>query len=268
MNRKKFLKTASTGVLAASLLPLLSFKKDKVATIDQYITEEQFKVDDFLTTKFAVEFDAQILTAFDTMEDFRKRLTLSATFLTAPSVIYKIISISTKNKGDKNLHYFTCEKSTAGANLDPEKLIEKRFPTNFQLEVEDKIRATLKIAKGKTYKFAFHESKNNDAECFLTSATVFHKGLSDDCKELTTLRKLREKVMKPNLEYAQLISEYQIIAPKMLLNINTAENKDEILESIYNNLVLPSVSLVENGKNIEAIEHYRDFVKEMKVIYL
>lgn len=124
--------------------------------------------------------------------------------------------------------------------------------------------SNLKLAV--SFKYSDIDDAYND--CFLTSATVFHKGFSDDCKELTILRNLREKVMKPNPNYSSLISEYGIIAPKMLLNINAAANKDEILESIYENLILPSVSFVESGKNIKAIEHYTDFVYQMKKLYL
>lgn len=268
MNRKKFLQTTSTGVLAASLLPLLSFKKNKVARIDKYISVDDFKVDDFLTTHFAIDFDEDLLVAFDTIIVFRKKLTLSATFITAPSVTYNIISKTSKKKGDKEIHFFTCEKSTTGADLDPEKIIAKRFPEKFTLEIEEKKMVTMKIRKGDDYRFAFSKTTSDVPECFLTSATVFHKGLADDCKELKTLRNLRETVMKPDPEFSRLISEYEIIAPKMLININAASNKDEILESIYTNLVLPSVLLVENGKNIEAIEHYRDFVQEMKFLYM
>ena len=54
----------------------------------------------------------------------------------------------------------------------------------------------------------------------------------------------------------------------MLLNINKAENKNDILEVIYNQLVVPSVSLVQQGKEDDAIKYYTDFVQEMKSLYL
>ena len=54
--------------------------------------------------------------------------------------------------------------------------------------------------------------------------------------------------MKRNSEFQKLIAEYECIAPEMLININKAENKNDILEVIYNQFVVPAVSLVQQRK--------------------
>ena len=74
--------------------------------------------------------------------------------------------------------------------------------------------------------------------------------------------------MKPNAKYNFLISEYEIIAPKMLININKSSNKNEVLDYIYTHLVQPSISYIESGENEVAIEHYTHFVQAMKAHYL
>lgn len=106
------------------------------------------------------------------------------------------------------------------------------------------------------------------SDCFLTSACVFHKGLADDCYELQMLRQLRETVMKPTPEYNKLISEYELIAPAMLKNIYQADNKHEILDFIYDQLVLRSILLIEHNKPEQAIAYYANFVDIMKKEYL
>lgn len=56
--------------------------------------------------------------------------------------------------------------------------------------------------------------------CFLTSACVEYLGLPDDCKELTTLRTIRDKVLKATGEGRGLVDEYYRIAPALVEKIN------------------------------------------------
>lgn len=117
------------------------------------------------------------------------------------------------------------------------------------------------------YKDDFTDALFN-ADCFLTSACVFHKGLEDNCYQLTQLRKLREEFMRPHKIYSQLLQEYKEVAPKMLEKINVAENKTQILDSIYEQLVKPSVGFLEMGEKEKAVLHYTHFVEQMKQLYL
>ena len=49
----------------------------------------------------------------------------------------------------------------------------------------------------------------------------------------------------------------------MVAEINKRPDKDEILEHIYSDLVLPMVTLVENKKYAEAHYFYRDGVEKL-----
>ncbi|MHC8948785.1 hypothetical protein [Sphingobacterium hungaricum] len=111
-------------------------------------------------------------------------------------------------------------------------------------------------------------SETDNMDCFLTSACVFHKGLDDKCYELETLRALRETHMKPIPQYNSMLAEYKVIAPAMLENIYRAENKSDILECIYEQLVLPSIHLIEQNKLDEAVAYYAEFVQVMQEEYL
>lgn len=107
-----------------------------------------------------------------------------------------------------------------------------------------------------------------DMDCFLTSACVHHKGLADDCMELTQLRHLRETYMRHDKVFQPLLDEYQVIAPKMLQKINRAANKEEVLDCIYHQLIQPSLSHIQSNEPLKAIEHYYQFVTLMKKEYL
>ncbi|SEF49290.1 hypothetical protein SAMN05421847_0128 [Halpernia humi] len=266
MNRKKFLKQASSGVLAAALLPMLSFKKSKGTSLDKFSTDDFYKVGEFTQAKFIFEVDSEL---FNPNISSRDWVFVSLTLTNPPDSTYEFISKTSKNKGGKKMLVIDCKFSTDQASHDPDDIIINRFGRNFTLEILEKKYATIKTIYGKKYRFSYTETvEDNPMGCFLTSACVSHKGLPDDCDELTKLRNLRETVMNPNPEYSKLINEYKIIAPKMLLNINKSSNKDEIFNVIYDQLVTPSIALIDSGKNKEAIEHYRDFVEEMKTLYL
>ncbi len=270
MNRKKFLKQATSGIVAASFLPLLAFTKDKThqSASGIYKSVESSSING---EKWIFEFsiDRYFITLFEDKNSTQRQITITGTNSQNEKVkmIYEAISKQEKMEDDKLLHFLTCKLVKDDMEKPAKNLAENSFGNKFVMEIHEGCHAASKDSKSKL-SVDFKYGASEEADCFLTSATVFHKGLSDDCRELTVLRNLRDVVMKTNPEYSSLITEYEIIAPKMLININNAPNKNEILESIFENLVLPSVALVESGKNTKAIEYYRDFVTEMKNIYV
>lgn len=270
MNRKKFLQTTSTGVLAASLLPLLSFTKKHKESIGTAIFEsvEDININGTMWT-FKFLLNSSFLPFFQEKTGKERKITITGIKSNdvEMQLMYDAISMEKKMVDSKELHFLTCKLDKSEMNKSAIELANTSFGSKIIMEIHEGCHSIVNNIKS-NFSVDFKQNANDDLDCFLTSATVFHKGFADDCKELKTLRNLRETVMKPDPEFSRLISEYEIFAPKMLIKINAASNKDEILESIYTNLVLPSVLLVENGKNIEAIEHYRDFVQEMKFLYM
>jgi hypothetical protein len=268
MDRRKFLKKTSSGVLSASLLPLLSFDVNKFHVFDYYNSDAEFEIYD-QKIKFNLKFEPKLLSEFDSIGESHKKIEFIGKPLDYPTFTYNVLSLKKKTKKGNEIYDLTCEFWKEDSTDLEVKMVETIFTNEFKIEIQPKKSALLKTSKGKKeYTFLFSESKDDGKSCFLTSACVFHKGLPDDCYELNTLRNLRESVMKPNPEFQKLIAEYEIVAPQMLININRAANKNEILDAIYSHLVLPSVTLIESGKNEEAIEYYGDFVEEMKNLYL
>lgn len=111
--------------------------------------------------------------------------------------------------------------------------------------------------------------KGNDTSgCFLTSACVEAKGLTDDCHELTVLRQFRDGYLKAQPCGQCEINEYYHIAPVIVERIKALPNANEILEQIYIELVRPCVELIEKGNNESAHDSYRRYVLSLTQRYL
>lgn len=111
-------------------------------------------------------------------------------------------------------------------------------------------------------------AKNNKSKCYLTTACVTHKGLSDDCEELTVLRNFRDTYLinKPN--GLDLISMYYKEAPNILANIHKRkkEEEDVIMENIYV-LIRECVDAILDGDNEFAFRTYCDMVVKLDAEY-
>ena len=103
--------------------------------------------------------------------------------------------------------------------------------------------------------------------CFLTSACTAARGLPDDCHELTVLRNYRDNWLKHQSDGVLLIAKYYEVAPKIVEAIDKLENRLEIYDWIYENLVAPCVVLIEIGKNEEALELYRGVTLKLEEQY-
>ncbi len=111
------------------------------------------------------------------------------------------------------------------------------------------------------------KSQQSSDGCFLTTACVEAKGLADDCRELTVLRNFRDTYLKHSVNGPADICEYYHTAPKIVEEIKQLPNAMEIFVNIYNELVVPCVTLIENNCNNEAYNKYKDYVKKLQLEY-
>lgn len=267
MNRRKFLKKTSSGFAAATFLPLLSFDNKKIIEVDKYEVVDLLKKDgkEWLLN---IILHPEMLLQFKESSAENREITIDAYDDKLITMIYKAQDVEEKTIGSKNLHFITLKILENKMDFEASETAKDLLGKEIMVEIHSKCHAVLSNKK-KNLEINFkYKNPTDDLDCFLTTACVAHKNLPDNCYELNTLRKLREFVMKPNEKYKALIEEYDIVAPKMLLNINNASNKEDILEHIYTNLVLPSLAFLKLGKNEEAINYYADYVSEMKNIYL
>ena len=104
--------------------------------------------------------------------------------------------------------------------------------------------------------------------CFLTSACVEAKGASDNCYELTTLRKFRDEY-RTNQECCKCeITHYYQVAPVIVERIKAIKESAKVFEQIYNELVLPCVKMIEEHNLSGAHSLYRTKVQELQAQYL
>lgn len=100
-------------------------------------------------------------------------------------------------------------------------------------------------------------SSGNSGGCYLTTACVEAKGLSDDCAELQTLRAFRDGYLSNRPNGEAKIREYYEMAPGIVEAINQKSNAQEIWNEVYKDLVEPCVNMIHNNKNESAYTLYK-----------
>lgn len=108
-------------------------------------------------------------------------------------------------------------------------------------------------------------SGSSSGGCFLTTACCTYKGLPDDCYELETLRRFRDTYIKAQPYGEELITTYYREAPGIVESIGKAENRDEILEGMYQEIT-DIIALIEEGKNDEAVIRYMMMLHRLSVL--
>lgn len=96
--------------------------------------------------------------------------------------------------------------------------------------------------------------------CVLSSASVNYKKLPDDCYELQLLRDFRDSFMSKLTNGKQLIEEYYSLSDAIVGKVQEYKIEDEFYAKVYNELIIPSVNLIEKNKKNEAFHYYRQFV--------
>ena len=116
------------------------------------------------------------------------------------------------------------------------------------------------------YLFGYGEKKekSSDENCFISSACLVAKNFSDDCFELETLRKYRDKLAKEDKNLRLLLKEYYQIAPKIVKKIDNHPNRMNIYDYIYDDMVLKTIDLLVKGKYSLAINHYEKIYRQLK----
>ena len=111
------------------------------------------------------------------------------------------------------------------------------------------------------------KSSSSDSGCFLTSACTEALGLDDDCMELSTLRSFRDNWLANQPDGKEEIEKYYQIAPPIVQNIRMHSNCTQIFRSIYDELVVPCVHLIEDGRYEDAHILYRKKTVELMNAY-
>ena len=104
--------------------------------------------------------------------------------------------------------------------------------------------------------------------CYITTAAVDHIGLADDCDQLNILRMYRDQLAEEDQEFRKVVLEYYKTAPMIVEKISNSPDKDEILEAIYTDMVIPVIKLLQSGEVEAAKKHYINKYNELKSKYI
>jgi hypothetical protein len=98
--------------------------------------------------------------------------------------------------------------------------------------------------------------------CFLTTACCEVLGLSDDCFELRTLRRYRDRVLVTMPGGQAALAAYYLMAPSILERLPQEERAARLL-SVYMRFVLPSALAARLGMNRLAYSLYARMMDEL-----
>lgn len=110
------------------------------------------------------------------------------------------------------------------------------------------------------------DGREDTGGCYLTTAMCGILGKADDCYELETLRKFREKYMRNTDEGRLLLKEYDIISPPMALELSKHENRMTIAHEMLHQFINPAIELINNDENALAIKKYKSMVMYVKSV--
>ena len=113
-----------------------------------------------------------------------------------------------------------------------------------------------------------YKDNPNSGGCYLTSACVEAKGLSDDCEALTVLQDFRDHWLRQQPGGAEEIAEYYATAPRIVAEINKRADAREIWNALYDALVAPCVKLIQAGAMEQARKLYREMSLSLKERYM
>lgn len=101
------------------------------------------------------------------------------------------------------------------------------------------------------------------SSCFLTTACVHHAGLSDDCAELTGMRKFRDEYLLSLPNGREMYDDYYRSAPVIVDAIGHSEERTAILTDILAK-VRQCVHSYKNGDSKTALDIYTSMFNELK----
>lgn len=107
---------------------------------------------------------------------------------------------------------------------------------------------------------------SNNEGCYLTTAVCNYQGKSDDCYELTLLRKFRDSWLKEQSYGADDIKLYYETAPQIVEKIDAGEDKVGVYDYI-NSVITQCVALVEIEKYLETYDLHSKMVKYLTLKY-
>ncbi len=109
-------------------------------------------------------------------------------------------------------------------------------------------------------------ARPSSSGCFLTTACVEYKQLSDDCAELMAMRQLRDTWLQYQPNGRAEIEAYYSYAPEIVQNIKLSVNAEKIWDTLYTQYIVPCQEAVEREDMEGAYLIYRQMIEYAKAV--
>lgn len=114
-----------------------------------------------------------------------------------------------------------------------------------------------------------NESSNGSSDgCFITTATLLSIGKDDACLELNSFRSFRDNWLAQQPDGKSLISEYYLVAPKIVSAIDSSSNREDIYRKLWVENLEPCLQLIDDHQYTEAKNVYCSVVHNLKAKFL
>lgn len=269
MDRRKFIKRSASLSLAVAGLPLAK-KMLTQNTKSIYVNVvDHNKPNQY---EYSIEVYHNALIDFANAIDEEKKIKLySFLYDISGSYVYKdtfqyLLPIASITKDNKDANTYII-KTKDGEREYGKLEWPKALSANPTFKVKINESALLLDKSGKTFTTMKLKTANDDEECFITTACVTERGMADNCDELSTLRSLRENYMRQSQQGKSLLAEYQTLGPAVVAAISHCENRKEIYDYLFQNMITPAVAMIKNGEYQDAVDWYQGFSVELKKKY-
>jgi hypothetical protein len=167
-----------------------------------------------------------------------------------------------KKKSSNNFEVFVEFQSLFSGTDFPKEFKEFSFKIYLDDANGKNSYVTLKSKKEKKKRKLEREEPKQG--CFLTTACLESKNISQDCTEQSTLKKFFAKHYRELDRKERLIMKtYYQKAPALIERINQCKNSPEIYDYIYSNLLIKTVDLIDANKSNDAYSYYKSFSLEL-----
>ena len=103
--------------------------------------------------------------------------------------------------------------------------------------------------------------------CYLTTIICNKLGYSDDCFVLNSLRSFRDNVMQKNIEYKDMLMEYDTLGPVIAQNIANDKENNNLWQDVYNKFLIPVTTHIMNKEYEMATSKYKLMYTALKDFY-
>jgi len=109
-------------------------------------------------------------------------------------------------------------------------------------------------------------NREEESNCFLTTACVKYYGLKDDCYELQTLRKFRDSYLLKTEKGKEKVAHYYNSAPQIVKRLEADDRRNILFEEIFHQIKI-ACQAIEYEDFERASNIYESAVVKLYFIY-